>query len=132
MLEWSTTEPIERKRDTGLRDENGKKIWKKYHVSFDERLKAIPRDHRAKLEAITRDGKPLPDLRVHDRRHTAGTVMLRRKMPVETVSKILGHASISIMLDVYRHVSDREVKLEMVDLFDAPLPVRDVAPLVMN
>jgi integrase len=132
VLEWSTMEPIERKRDSGLRDKNGKKIWEKYHVSFDERLKAIPRDHRAKLEAIARDGKPLPDLRVHDLRHTAGTLMLRRKMPVETVSKILGHASISITLDVYRHVSDREIKLEMVDLFDAPLPVRHVVALVMN
>lgn len=132
LLEWSTLGPIERRRDTGKRDATGKRIWEKYHVSFDERLKAIPRDHRAKLEAIARDGKPLPDLRVHDLRHTAGTLMLRRKMPIETVSKILGHASISITLDVYRHVSDREVKLEMVDLFDAPLPVRDVPVVTVN
>jgi integrase len=74
----------------------------------------------------------LPDLRVHDLRHTAGTLMLRRKMPVETVSKILGHASISITLDVYRHVSDREIKLEMVDLFDAPLPVRAMPVFTLN
>ena len=43
--------------------------------------------------------------------------MLRRKMPVEVVSKILGHADVSITLNVYRHVLESEKEAEMVDLF---------------
>lgn len=40
---------------------------------------------RAKLEAVLRNGEPLPNVSPHDLRHTAGTLMLRRKMPVEVV-----------------------------------------------
>ena len=72
---------------------------------------------RAKLEAVLRDGEPLPNVSPHDLRHTAGTPMLRRKMPVEVVSKILGHADASITLNVYRRVLESEKEAEMVDLF---------------
>ena len=132
LLEWSHPEPLIRKRDTGKRDEQGKVIWEEYSVTLEQRLRAVRVDYRTRIEVIARDGKPLPDIRVHDLRHTAGTMMLRRKMQVETVSKILGHASISITYDVYRHVSDRELRLEMVDLFAAPIPVRDVPVAVVN
>ena len=43
--------------------------------------------------------------------------MLRHKVPIEVVSKILGHAKISITLDVYRHVLESETQAEMVDLY---------------
>jgi hypothetical protein len=39
---------------------------------------------------------------------------------VEVVSKVLGHARVSITLDVYRHVMDNERRALVVDLFDAP------------
>jgi integrase len=84
------------------------------------------------LEVIVNSGEALPNIRLHDLRHTAGTMMLQRKMPVEDVSRILGHASISITLDVYRHVPVREVRLERVDVFDQPLPVREVPMIVFN
>jgi integrase len=83
-------------------------------------------DARPKLELIVRSGKKLPDLKPHDLRHTAATLMLRRKTPVEVVSRILGHAKVSITLDVYRHVLDSEKEQSMPDLFDTPLPVRQV------
>jgi hypothetical protein len=59
---------------------------------------------------------------------------IRKSLPVviEAVSRILGHASISITHDVYRHVSGAGVRLEMVDLYDAPLPVRKVPQLAVN
>lgn len=106
--------------------------WSDPQALTAARVRGVPRDHRAVLEAVIKSGEALPDIRVHDLRHTAGTQMLRRKMPIESVSRILGHANISITLDVYRHVSERELRLEMVDLFDAPLPVRAVPVVTMN
>jgi integrase len=52
--------------------------------------------------------------------------MLRRIVPVEVVSRILGHAKVSLTLDIYRHVLESETKAVMVDLFDEPLPVRSM------
>jgi integrase len=100
--------------------------------TLEGKLRGVRVDHRALLEVIVNSGEALPNLRLHDLRHTAGTMMLQRKMPVEVVSRILGHASISITLDVYRHVSVREVRLERVDVFDQPLPVREVPVIVVN
>lgn len=39
----------------------------------------------------------------HQCRHTAATTMLRRKTPIHVVSRILGHARVSITLDIYAH-----------------------------
>jgi hypothetical protein len=82
----------------------------------------VNREHHATLEAVIMAGEALPKIRLHDLRHTAGTLMLRRGMRVEVVSKILGHAKVSITLEVYRHVLESEKRTEMIDLFDRPLP----------
>ena len=42
---------------------------------------------------------------------------LRSGIPVEVVSRNLGHATISITLDIYRHVLDSERRSRVVDLF---------------
>ena len=96
-------------------------------------MRAIHRDHRPKLEAAICNGKPLPEISPHDLQHTAGTQMLRRGMPVEVVSKILGPARVSITLDVYRHVLKSEKKKAvMVDLYPDPVPVRTVQAVAVN
>jgi integrase len=46
----------------------------------------------------------LPRTRFHDLRHTAATLLLGRGVNPKIVSEMLGHASISITLDVYSHV----------------------------
>lgn len=46
----------------------------------------------------------LPKLRFHDLRHNAASLMLRRKVPVVTVSRYLGHSSPRVTLDVYAHL----------------------------
>lgn len=46
----------------------------------------------------------VPVIRMHDLRHTAATLLLRRGVHPKVVSEILGHASISTTLDVYSHV----------------------------
>jgi integrase len=45
----------------------------------------------------------LPDIRFHDLRHTAATLMLLNGVPILVVSKRLGHAKVSTTLDIYGH-----------------------------
>ncbi|MBA3824136.1 MAG: site-specific integrase [Ktedonobacterales bacterium] len=47
----------------------------------------------------------LPQIRFHDLRHTAATLLLRRGVNPKIVSEMLGHANIAITLDVYSHVT---------------------------
>jgi Phage integrase family len=65
-------------------------------------------------------------------RHTYATTALRSRVPVAVVSKTLGHARISITIDIYWHVLPSEMKKNVFDMFAVPLPVRDVPTLVMN
>ena len=47
----------------------------------------------------------LPPMHWHDLRHSAATIMLAQGVPIEVVSRVLGHASIRITADIYGHVS---------------------------
>lgn len=57
------------------------------------------------------------DLRFHDLRHTFATELIRRGVPLKTVSELLGHSSISITADIYGHVTG---------------PQKEAAALTMN
>jgi len=46
----------------------------------------------------------LPDMRLHDLRHTCATLLLTRGVHPKFVQELLGHATISITLDTYSHV----------------------------
>lgn len=46
----------------------------------------------------------LPDIRFHDLRHTAATLMLLQGVPVKVVQERLGHSQISLTLGTYAHV----------------------------
>jgi len=46
----------------------------------------------------------LRDIRIHDLRHTHATLMLKAGIHPKVVSERLGHANISITLDIYSHV----------------------------
>jgi integrase len=48
----------------------------------------------------------LPRIRLHDLRHTWATLALEAGVPAKVVSERLGHANISITLDVYSHVNE--------------------------
>jgi integrase len=47
----------------------------------------------------------LPDIRFHDLRHSAATLMLSHGVHPKVVSEMLGHASVGITLDLYSHVT---------------------------
>lgn len=47
----------------------------------------------------------LPDIRFHDLRHTAATLMLQQNINPKVVQEVLGHADITLTLNTYSHVS---------------------------
>ena len=51
-----------------------------------------------------RDPLPLPTVTLHDLRHTSATLALAAGVHPKVVSERLGHANISITLDLYSHV----------------------------
>jgi integrase len=64
------------------------------------------RTFRSRLTAARRElGEDvLPEIHLHDLRHTHATLLLRDGAPVKVVSERLGHASPMITLSVYAHV----------------------------
>ena len=48
----------------------------------------------------------VPELRVHDLRHTCATLLLAQGVPVKVVADILGHSSATITMDIYQHTTD--------------------------
>ncbi len=46
----------------------------------------------------------LPNIRLHDLRHTCATLMLWEGVHIKLVQELLGHATISITLDTYSHL----------------------------
>jgi integrase len=59
----------------------------------------------------------LPDIRFHDLRHTAATLMISNGIPVLIVSKILGHSKPSVTMNIYAHASV-EMQSEAAILMD--------------
>jgi len=74
--------------------------------------------------ALARAG--LPNIRVHDLRHTAATHLLTRGVHPKVVQDLLGHSTISLTLDTYSHVSPAlhaQVPDHMEVLFGGPASV---------
>jgi integrase len=46
----------------------------------------------------------LPDMRFHDLRHTAASLMLAQSVPPRMIMEILGHSNIGITMDTYAHI----------------------------
>jgi integrase len=57
--------------------------------------------HRRYKELIAQAG--VPDITMHDNRHTHATILLADRVPVKVVSERLGHARTSVTMDIYAH-----------------------------
>jgi integrase len=94
---------------------------------FGDMHKGRPYEINSPNHALTRICKAqgLQHIRVHDLRHTYGSVVLSRKVPLELVSERLGHSSITITLNVYRHLLEEERQGHVFDveaLLSTPAP----------
>ena len=67
----------------------------------------------------------LPDIRFHDLRHTAATLMLQQGIHPKVVQERLGHSNISLTLDTYSHVlpSMQEEAADKIDELLTPINV---------
>jgi integrase len=74
----------------------------------------------------------LPPIRLHDCRHTAGTLMHLRGVPTAVISAWLGHASASFTMKVYVHSQDDALRAAGATLTGAfrPAPVESDQPAV--
>jgi len=72
---------------------------------------------RAFKAALRRAG--LPEVRFHDLRHTCATLLLRQGVNPKYVQELLGHANVSLTLNVYSHV--------LPDMGDAAAGAMDAA-----
>jgi integrase len=59
----------------------------------------------------------LPQIRFHDLRHTAATLLLGQGVHPKIVSEMLGHTSIGITLDLYSHATPT-IQREATAAFD--------------
>lgn len=73
--------------------------------------RGVPTSIRTQLQTLVMSGERLPEISPHDLRHTYATLMLRRKVSLEVVSKLLGHADPVITLKVYRKVMSDELEV---------------------
>ncbi|UBV42605.1 site-specific integrase [Deinococcus taeanensis] len=76
-----------------------------------------PRNVNRAIYAIC-DAAELPHFSSHTARHTHITQRLRAGEKVEVVAAVAGHASPSITLDIYRHVTDDEKRVSTFSLRD--------------
>jgi integrase len=56
------------------------------------------------------DGLGIPRVRLHDARHTCGTLMHLRGVPIAVISAWLGHASAAFTMATYAHSQDEALK----------------------
>ena len=62
----------------------------------------------------------LPDIRFHDLRYSAASLMLAQGIPLRLIQDILGHSSITLTAKLYAHVGE-QLRLEAADAMDAIL-----------
>ena len=61
-----------------------------------------------------------PEIRLHDLRHTVGSLLMNSNLPVKQVQTFLGHEKASTTLDVYTHV-DIEGRQDTANVMDSLL-----------
>lgn len=71
-------------------------------TTFDGRLLTSNRFQKLFKRALKNCG--LPDMRIHDLRHSYATLMLENNISPKIVCDILGHSSVDVTLDIYSHV----------------------------
>lgn len=76
----------------------------------------------------------LPNIRFHDLRHTAATLMLQQGVHPKIVQERLGHANIAMTLDIYSHVlpsMQEDAALKMDELL-TPIEVTDKIKVIKD
>jgi integrase len=103
-----------------MRDEAGNE-WQEHDIVFCGRngryfdLTSLDYHFKKLLKSAE-----LPNIRFHDLRHSAATLLLGRGVHPKVVQELLGHSTISMTLDIYSHVLpsiQQEAMSKLDDLF---------------
>lgn len=104
------------------------KFWKENDMIFPS-SKGTPMDPSNLYHNFKRLLKEagLPDVRFHDLRHTAATLMLQQGTHPKVVQERLGHSDISMTLNTYSHVLPvmQDEAAEKLDILLTPINVSD-------
>jgi integrase len=95
---------VRRKRQLEERMEKAR-LWSDHGLVFPSTIGTLMSGgnlNRSFKALLKRAG--LPAVRFHDLRHTCATILLRQGVNPEYVQELLGHADISLTLNVYSHV----------------------------
>lgn len=122
---------LEAHRSELLKDWTAKELQGLYLFGLDKPYNtqspnhALERINAKRQEEAQRAGvEPVsfPEIRVHDLRHTYGSLALSRGIPLEVVSERMGHANPTITLNVYRHVLEHERRGYVFDVEEMVQP----------
>ncbi|GHO86440.1 tyrosine-type recombinase/integrase [Dictyobacter formicarum] len=82
------------------------KEWEQHNLVFCSMLgkHVKPSSLRTQFKGALQKAN-LPDIRFHDLRHSAATILLSMGVNVKVIQELLGHANISITLNIYSHVT---------------------------
>lgn len=88
-------------------------IKSKYVACTTKGTMNTPRNLQRSLDRLTRNASIEEHVSLHTLRHTFGSTLLRRGANVEVVSKLMGHANISITYNKYIHVIKEQQAMTM-------------------
>lgn len=91
--------------------------WQDHNLVFPSEVGTpiVPRNLLRHFKAaLARAG--LPDIRFHDLRHTAATLLLQQGSHPKTTQTILGHSNIAVTMEIYSHVSLNEKRAAVESL----------------
>ncbi|MGB3762037.1 MAG: site-specific integrase [Ornithinimicrobium sp.] len=113
---------IERVRErTTMERANAAELWVDSNFLFTTAI-GEPSDPRNALRAFTVAARRagLEGAGLHTLRHSAASVMLSERVPLNVVSQILGHSGIAITADVYGHIAP-DVSRNALDVLGSAL-----------
>ena len=70
-------------------------------------VKAYNKEENERAKRERRKPEELPTITAHILRHTACTRMAETDLDMKVVQYVMGHANISVTMEVYNHITDR-------------------------
>ena len=87
-----------------------------FRNDLDRIERAINKDRKKYAEEHNLQYEPIEHFHPHTLRHTFATRCFEAGIDAKTVQNYLGHASISITMDLYTHVTEEKARSEMEKL----------------
>ena len=113
-LKQHRTRQLQRRLKVGARWQDRDLVFCNVYGGFFD-----PAHLRQRFDKLLREAG-LPDVRFHDLRHSAATILLSMGVHPKVVQEILGHSQIDMTMDTYSHVfpsMQQEVMDRLEDLF---------------